>query len=293
MYPVPIEHYYRPQTIQEASDLANSVDGEAFFIAGGMSLMQAVKSRLIAPDCLIDLNSVEELRGISTDNGEIRIGAMTRYREIAGYADSIAPYQALSDAATHVGDRQVRNRGTLGGSLSWNYVSACSPAATLACGAKLEILRGDGNHETIEISEFLVSPMVTALEQGDLLTKVILPEHEGKGGSAYKKWAIVKDAVPIVGVAVFLGLDSSGKCNSARFVVGGLDDGPQRSSAAEDLLTDGCDIADPSSLARCADAAADEISTSDDHRVSAAYKSQLIRQLGTEMLVTASERARA
>jgi carbon-monoxide dehydrogenase medium subunit len=135
--------------------------------------------------------------------------------------------------------------------------------------------------------------MVTALEQGDLLTAVVLPEANGSSGSAYRKWGIVKDAVPVVGVAAFLALDDSGRCTDARFVVGGLDEGPQRSAAAERMLTGGCDPADPAALSDCANAAAEEIATSDDHRASADYKKQLIRQLGAEVLATASERARA
>ena len=135
MYPVPIKQYFRPRSVEEARQIAADANGEFFFVAGGMSLMQAMKSRMIAPDCLIDLNFVDELRGIQVAGKQIRIGAMTRYRNVVEEKKKLGPFTALSDAAAHVGDRQVRNRGTLGGSLAWNYISACTPVASLACGA--------------------------------------------------------------------------------------------------------------------------------------------------------------
>lgn len=293
MYPVPIEQYYRPTSIREAIELATEASGECFFVAGGMSLMQAIKSRMIAPDCLIDLNGIDELRGITVSESGIRIGAMTRYRELAESDEDLAPYNALSDAAAHVGDRQVRNRGTIGGSLSWNYISACSPAATLACAATVEVLRANGNTDSISIDDFLIAPMTTALDEGDLLTAVVLPQPPTTSGSAYKKWGMVTDAIPVVGVAIHLELDSAGNSSSGRFVVCGLDNGPLRSSAAEHILTSGIDVTDKAALKACAAAAADEITTTGDHRISAKYKTQLIFQLGTEVLLKAAERARS
>ncbi|NNL99714.1 MAG: carbon monoxide dehydrogenase, partial [Gammaproteobacteria bacterium] len=114
MYPAPIEHYFKPATCAEASRMARDAQGECMFIAGGMSLMQAIKSRMLAPDCLIDLNGISELKGITREDGVIRIGAMTRYRAVVENAAALTPFDAISDAASHVGDRQVRNRGTVG-----------------------------------------------------------------------------------------------------------------------------------------------------------------------------------
>ena len=111
MYPAKIDDYQRPSSIAEALEtMANYPDGEAMFLAGGQSLMQAIKSRMVRPECIIDLQSLNELRGIDTSEG-LRIGAMTRYVEIAE-CEAIPPaYAALNDAAARVGDRQVRNRG--------------------------------------------------------------------------------------------------------------------------------------------------------------------------------------
>ncbi len=293
MYPVPINQYFQPRSVEEARQIAVDADGEFFFVAGGMSLMQAMKSRMVAPDCLIDLNFIDELRGIEVSGRQIRIGAMTRYRELVEHKNKLGPFAAMSDAAAHIGDRQVRNRGTIGGSLSWNYVSACTPIVALACNATIEILRNNGSTETVSIDDFLQGLMTTALDEGDLLTVVQLQESDSASGSAYRKWGIVTDALPVIGVGVYLELDNAGKCSSARFAVGGLSSGPKRSSAAENQLASGVDVADQEALRACAAAAAEELETHDDPWVSADYKTQLIAQLGTETLVKAAARARA
>lgn len=292
MYPAPINQYHRPNSVEEARTIAAEATGECFYIAGGMSLMQAIKSRMISPDCLIDLNSIDELRGVSVAGDTIRIGAMTRYRSLVESENQLKPFTALSDAASRVGDRQVRNRGTVGGSLCWNFINACTPVATLACGASIEILRRSGSTETVPIDEFLVGPMTTVLDDGDLLISIVLQAPKKASGSAYCKWGIVTDSVPVIGVGVFLEVNGSGKCSSARFAVGGLSGGPQRSAAAESKLTSGVDISDEETLHACALAAADELETIDDPWISAEYKTQLIGQLGTEMLLKAATRAR-
>jgi carbon-monoxide dehydrogenase medium subunit len=293
MYPVPIKQYFRPRSVEEARQIAVDANGEFFFVAGGMSLMQAVKSRMIAPDCLIDLNFVDELRGIEVSGKQIRIGAMTRYREVVEDKKKLGPFTALSDAAAHVGDRQVRNRGTLGGSLAWNYISACTPVASLACGATIEILRSSGATDMVPIDDFLQGLMTTALDDGDLLTAIQLQTPDSASGSAYLKWGIVTDALLVIAVGVHLELDSAGKCSTARFAVGGLSSGPARSAAAENQLASGVDVADQAALRACAAAAAEELETHDDPWVSADYKTQLIVQLGTETLIKAAARARA
>lgn len=292
MYPGPIDQYHRPNSVEEARKIAAEADGECFYLAGGMSLMQAVKSRMIAPDCLIDLNSIDELRGVDIAGDTIRIGAMTRYRTIVEHEDQLKPFNAMSDAASHVGDRQVRNRGTIGGSLSWNFVSACTPTATLACGANIEILRKSGSIETLSIDDFLLGPMTTALGDGDLLTAILLQVPDKASGSAYCKWSIVKDSLPVIGVGVFLELSDSGKCTSARFAVAGLSGGARRSAAAENELANGVDVSDTEALRACALAAANELETIDDPWIAAEYKTHLIGQLGTEMLIKAAARAR-
>jgi aerobic carbon-monoxide dehydrogenase medium subunit len=286
MYPSPIREYHSPKTVEEALALYAELEGEVMFIAGGMSLMQAIKSRLAAPDCLIDLNQVAELSGINTANGTVSIGAMTRYKDIAASRDILSPFDTLCDAAAHVGDRQVRNRGTIGGSLCWNYIAACTPIATLAATGELEVLRRSrGTVEKILIDDFLQGPMETALEDGDILLRVNFTRPLGAAGSCYKKWGIVTDALPVIGVAVYLELESENKCSKARFAVGGLSEGPKRSSQAEAKLLN-TDISQPQNINEAAKLAAEEIETASDPWISADYRTHLIERLGTEVINT-------
>jgi carbon-monoxide dehydrogenase medium subunit len=292
MYPASIEQYHRPATVDEARAAYADAGGEAMYIAGGMSLMQAMKSRVLSCRALIDLNQVSELRGVENSGGRVRIGAMTRYRAVAESRAALGPYQALADAADRVGDRQVGNRGTVGGSLSWNFVVACTPVAALACGASVSIMRADGRRESLAIDDFLQGPMTTALSEGDLLLGIEMPVPANPASSAYRKWGVVVDALPTIGVAVFVELASASSCRNARIAVVGLPGGPARTPQAEARLK-AANLEDPAALAACAKAAAEECETAADPWVGASYKSHLIERLCLEMIGTAVRRARS
>src|SRR5262245_23147586 len=290
MYPAPIETYAAPTTLAEALQTLASHGSDARCIAGGQSLMQALKSRLVQTKCLVDLQRIAELKGIAVDDSGVRIGAMTRYRDIAADARLNGAYQALVDAASHVGDRQVRNRVTIGGSLRWNYIAACMPPTTIGVGARLELAKRDGTRRTLPAEDFIRSPLETAREEGEILVSIRLPGLRGKAGSAYKKWGLVTDALPVIGVCAFIQLDGAGSCSSARFAVGGLASGPRRSRAAETAL-EGAKASDKAAIAAAAKAAATEIETQGDVWADKSYRKQLISTLGTEVIETAFARA--
>lgn len=290
MYPAPIETYSAPATLAEALQALAAHGGDARCIAGGQSLMQALRSRLVQTKGLVDLQRIAELRGITVDGNGVRIGAMTRYRDIAADARLNGAYQALMDAASHVGDRQVRNRGTIGGSLCWNYIAACMPPTTIGLGARFELVKNGGARRTLAAEEFIGSPLETAREEGEILVSIQLPAVQAKAGSAYKKWGLVTDALPVVGVCAFIRLDRSGACDSARFAVGGLASGPRRSQAAEAALK-GVKAGDKAAVAAAAKAAADEIETQGDLWADKAYRKQLIKALGADVIGTAFARA--
>jgi len=290
MYPAPIETYAAPATLAEALQALATHGSDARCIAGGQSLMQALRSRLVQTRCLVDLQRIAELKGITVDSNGVHIGAMTRYRDIAADTRLNGAYQALVDAASHVGDRQVRNRGTIGGSLCWNYIAACMPPTTIGVGARLELAERDGTRRTISAEDFIGSPLETAREEGEILVLIHLPAVQGKAGSAYKKWGLVTDALPVIGVCAFIRLDASGSCDSARFAVGGLASGPRRSPAAEAALK-GVKAGDKAPIAAAAKAAADQIETQADVWADKAYRKQLIRTLGHEVIDTAFARA--
>jgi carbon-monoxide dehydrogenase medium subunit len=289
MYPAPIDEYVRPATVADAlAALGRYEDGDAAFIAGGQSLMQAVKARLVRPRCLIDLQAVSGLSGIDVGAEGVRIGPMTRYAEIARDERLGGACAALRDAAERVGDRQVRNRGTVGGSLCWNYVAACMPPTAIGLGARLELTAADGGTRTIAAEDFLGGPLETAREENEILTAITIPAA-GNAGSAYKKWGLVTDALPVIGVCVALEV-ADGRCASARVAIGGLAEGPTRSAAGEAALS-GVAAGDRDGIAAAMDAAAAEIETQADLWADSDYRKQLIRSLGAE--VTASAFARA
>ena len=290
MYPAPIDEYVRPATVADAlAALGRYDEGDAVFVAGGQSLMQAVKARLLRPRCLIDLQAVEGLSGIDVGGEGLRIGPMTRYAEIARDERLGGACAALGDAARHIGDRQVRNRGTIGGSLCWNYVAACMPPVAIGLGATLELTAADGSARSLAAEDFLGGPLETAREENEILTAIALPPAQGNAGSAYRKWGLVTDALPVIGVCVALEV-ADGRCAGARVAIGGLGGGPQRAGAAEAALA-GVAPGDDDAIAAAMDAAAEEIETQGDLWADSDYRKQLIRSLGAE--VTASAFARA
>ena len=290
MYPAAIEEYVRPATIAEAlAALGRYEAGDALFMAGGQSTMQAIKTRLLRPRCIVDLQAVAELRGVSANGAGVRIGAMTTYAALAEESSLDGAYQALRDAAARIGDRQVRNRGTIGGSLCWNYIAACLPPVALALGMEME-LTGAGGSRTLSADDFLGGPLETAREDDEILVSLNLPAAPANSGSAYKKWGLVTDALPVIGIAVMIGTDGSGACSSARVAVGGLGDGPRRSGAAESGLK-GASAGDGDAIAAALQAASDEIETQSDMWADADYRKQLIRSLGADAVASAFARA--
>ena len=289
MYPATIHDYHRPTSVQEAVTAIADGGAEAVFIAGGQSLMQALKARLVQPHALVDLQDVSELKGVKIDGG-VGIGAMTRYVELAAEERLAPAYAALIDAARHVGDRQVRNRGTIGGSVCWNYIAACMPAVALTLDATMNLVSGGGGQRSLPAREFIGAPLETARKDDELLVSLQLPAAPENAGSAYRKWSLLSDGLPVIGACVYVETDGSGKCTKARLGFGGLASGPKRSAAAEPGLV-GCGPGDVDGIAQATAAAAEELETQGDLWADPGYRSNLIRTLGTEMAATALRRA--
>lgn len=292
MYPATIDRYVRPQSIADALAAVTEFDeGEAIFLAGGQSAMQAMKSRMLQPQCIIDLQDVKELRGIGIEQGQLTIGAMTRYIEIMRSAIPASPFAALADAASHVGDRQVRNRGTIGGSVCWNYVAACSPAVVLGLGGNLLLKSASGDERVVAADDFFLGPLETARRDNEILLHLDFPAAPAGSGSCYRKWGMVKDALPVVGVCVFVTIGANGSCERARISLSGLANGAQRASAGETALIG--TAGDRAACEAAMTAIAESVETHSDMSASADYRAQLIKTIGTDVAVTAFERARA
>lgn len=285
MIPASIEGYFRPKSIAETvAHLADENLSDPQIIAGNQSMMQAMKARIFRPEVLIDVADVAELKGITSAGGAIRIGAMTRYKEIAE-AKLPTAFRALSDAAAKVGDRQVRNRGTIGGSLCWNYMTACMPPANIAAGASIELQSSDGLR-LLAAEEFLGGPLETEREENELMTAVILQDAPANTGSAYQKWGLVTNALPVVSMGVQVTV-TDGAISAARVVLGSLSDGPARMPEAEAAL-----IGQSTDFTAAIDAAADAADFEDEQSADADYKRVLLHKIGAEAIARAVSRAR-
>ena len=185
--------YHRPDSPRKALNLA-AKDGEAKFLAGGMTLLPTMKQRLASPAALIDLNRIDGLSGIELKGRNLVIGAMTRHVQVATSAVVKEKIPALADLAGMIGDPAVRNRGTIGGSVANNDPAADYPAACLALGATIIT-----NKRKIAADEFFTGLFETALEEGEMITKISFPVP---AKAAYEKFRNPASRYAIVGVFV-------------------------------------------------------------------------------------------
>jgi aerobic carbon-monoxide dehydrogenase medium subunit len=212
--------FHRPQSVNEAAALLAKSHGK--LVAGGQSLVAALKLRLASPGALIDLNSIEELRGIKAEGKALVIGATVRHAQVAESSEVRETIPALADLAGGIGDRQVRNMGTLGGALANNDPAACYPAAVLALGATVRT-----NKRSIAADDFFKGMYETALQEDEILTSVSFPVPQR---AAYIKFRNPASLFAIVGV--FVSQDASG----VRVAVTGAGPGVFRVAAMEQAL---------------------------------------------------------
>jgi carbon-monoxide dehydrogenase medium subunit len=188
--------YHRPSTLDEAARMLSSGE-DASFIAGGQTLLQTLRQRLAQPSDLVDLSGIAELRGISREGDRLVIGAMTRHNEVARSPEVTGAIPALASLAGGIGDSQVRNMGTLGGSIANNDPAADYPAGLLGLGATVQT-----NKREIPADEFFVDMFETALEDGEIIRSVSfpIPRHAG-----YVKFDQPASRFALVGVMVSQG----------------------------------------------------------------------------------------
>jgi carbon-monoxide dehydrogenase medium subunit len=187
--------YHSPASLADAARLAAQDDAK--IIAGGQTLLQSMKLGLAAPSALVDLRGIAELKGISVGGGAVKIGAGTTHAAVAASKEVQQAIPALADLAGHIGDRQVRNLGTLGGSLANNDPAACYPAAVLGLGATVHT-----NQRQIAADDFFLGMFTTALADGEIITAVSFPIPEKAGWQKFKQPA---SRFSLVGVFVSKG----------------------------------------------------------------------------------------
>ena len=226
--------YQAPETIAEALQLLAQND-DAKILAGGHSLIPAMKLRLAQPALLVDIGRLKDLNYIREEGERIVIGAMTTHYEIESSAllKKICPL--LPECAAHIGDVQVRNRGTIGGSVAHSDPAGDWPAAIIALKAEMVAVSSSGEL-VITAEDFFVDLLTTALNPGEILREIRISKPSGRFGHAYEKVRHPASGFAVVGVAVALQVSANGSCESASIGITGVASKAYRASAVETAL---------------------------------------------------------
>jgi carbon-monoxide dehydrogenase medium subunit len=231
--PAPFE-YHDPSTIDEAVALLKQYDGEAKLLAGGQSLMPLLNMRLARPQGVVDLNHVAGLDYIREENGWIAIGALTRQRALERSELVRARQPLLHEATRNIAHPQIRNRGTVGGSIAHADPAAELPAVALVLDAEL-VVTGPGGRRTLPAAGFFVTYLTTLLEPVEVLTEVRVPVLPARTGWSFQEVSRRHGDFALAGAVVTLTLDRD-RCSDARVALFGVASTPVRASAAEAML---------------------------------------------------------
>ena len=258
--------YHRPDTIDAAVKLLSGLGDEARVLAGGHSLIPAMKLRLAQPTALVDLGAVRELRAIDERSGRVRIGAMATHADILGSSVLAKRCPLLVQAAYHIGDTQVRNVGTIGGSLVHADPAADWPAVILALDAELEVA-GPSGPRTIAAANFFVDVMQTSLQPGEILTYISVPATSN--AVAYVKTEQKASGFALCGVAATIDRGS----RQVRIGITGVGPVAYRAQAVERTLQ-GAEIT-AESIANASSLAAEGVTPLSDIHASAEFRAHL------------------
>jgi len=290
MKPAPFD-YFSPGTVDEALALLAEHGDEAKPLAGGQSLIPAMNFRLARPAVLVDLNGISALAYVRAESGGVAMGAMTRQRTVERSDVVARAAPLLAEAMPSIAHPQIRNRGTVGGSIAHADPSAELPAVMLALEARFQAKSATGER-SIPAGEFFKGMLETALEPGELLVEIAVPPLPGRSGTAFVEMARRHGDYALVGVAAVVTLDSRGRCKAARLTLLSVGDGPVLATEVAKMLAG---QAPSEELLRAAsDAAATrDVDPPSDIHASAAYRRQLVAVLTRRALARAFERAGA
>lgn len=290
MYPSEFD-YYRAESVEHVFDLINKHSG-AELLAGGHSLLPTMKSGLAAPDVVIDIGDIEAMRGIEYDGNIASIGALTNYATIADTDELWDGATVLAEAASEIGDKQVRNRGTIGGNLAHSDPASDLPAAAIAANATLVAQNHDGERR-IDADDYFLGMYMTDLAEDELITRIEVPRTNGKATGAYVKKPSPSSGYALVGVAARLHVDG-GTVSSARIAANGVMDHGVRLGPVEDAL-EGQSLTDETieSAAASADDDLDQSMMMDDLQASPEFRAQLLEVYTKRALERAADRVGA
>ncbi len=286
MFPTQFD-YHRPATVQEVVQHLQQIP-DAKILAGGHSLLPAMKLRLASPPALIDITRIEGLRGVSVDGG-VRIGAMTTYQQLIDSPELRERLPILPETAYHVGDPQVQARGTLGGSLAHADPAADMTAVLLALGGQITAV-GPSGERIIAADDLFVDLLTTSLQPDEVVTEIAFPTPAPRTGMAYEKHRHPASGYAVVGVAAVLTLGAGDTVASARVAVTGATTKATRATAAEQALV-GQPLTDDA-IARAAQVAPDGLELNGDLYASEEYRRHLVVVYARRALQRAAGQAR-
>ena len=281
--------YVAARTVEEALLLLTKHGEEGKLLAGGHSLIPAMKLRLQSPQMLIDLGTVPGLRGVRADGNQLVIGALTVHADVAS-SDIVRKHvPGLAEAASLIGDVQVRNRGTIGGSVAHADPAADLPVILTALDAAF-VVQSSSGVRTIAVDEFFTDFYTTAISANEILTEIRVPIPGARSGTAYAKLPHPASGYVVVSAGVLVMRQASGSCTAARVAIGGLGSGPCRAIATE-IELQGKPLT-PQIIAAAAAKAAEETDPVEDSYASVEYKLHVATVYARKAIEAALERAR-
>ncbi|MGB7035369.1 MAG: xanthine dehydrogenase family protein subunit M [Xanthobacteraceae bacterium] len=264
--------YACPTSVAEAVALLAAHDGEAKLLAGGQSLVPMLAFRVASPALLVDLRKLSELRQVAITDGAVTLGAMVRWRDILEHPQLAAAHPLLARAVEHVAHYQIRNRGTVGGSLAHADPAAELPCIAVTCEASI-VVRGEAGQRAIAAADFFRGPLQTALQADEIITEIRLPAWPAQRRFGFCEFARRRGDFALAGVAAFYDEDGN-KAVNVHVGALGVADRPLRLRAVEKVL-DGHPI-DDATIARAEAAASAAIDPPDDIHATGAYRKVLI-----------------
>jgi aerobic carbon-monoxide dehydrogenase medium subunit len=272
----PVFDYASPSTIAEAVSLLASRNGNAKVISGGQSLMPMLAFRLSAPELLVDLRRLKDLDAIQIGEDGVRLGARVRWRDIESERRLLVSHPLLAEAIRHVAHYQIRNRGTVGGSVAHADPSAEMPGVAMVCDARLTIV-GSAGVRIEKAADFFVGPLQTSLLPDEILTEVHLPVWPAARRWAFLEFARRKGDFAMAGVALYYDQDDAGRVVDAHVGAIGVADRPIRLTEVEAVLNG--NRPDDALIERASATARRSVDPPSDIHAPGAYRAALVATL--------------
>ena len=264
--------YHAPTTLDEALELLGQHGADAKVLAGGQSLMPMMNLRLVRPAVVVDINRVAGLSGISESDGAVTVGAMTRQRDLGRSGAIRDAFPMMSAAIAHIGHFQIRNRGTIGGSLSHADPAAELPALCTALDAEFVVADSNGTQD-MAAADFAIAPLITSLAPEQLLTEIRIPTLGDGWRWGFREVSRREGDFALVGAVAMLRNDGDGVCREARITMFAVGDAPARMPAAEASLVGR--VVDDAARREAAALVSEAVSPGSDIHASAEYRTEV------------------